>query len=314
MMLVSVIIINWNKPHETCAAIESVIVQDYMNIEIIVVDNASQDKSIAIITNRYPDVRLIPLKRNLGCPGGRNMGAAEAHGELLFFLDDDGFYVEGNLISKIVSLFHDKPKMGAAYFKLTDFHTKMTLAPLNRSVEYIDKFFLSSSFRGGASVIRSALFRDVGQYPFDFFRQMEERFLSLKIYNAGYYVAYVPQLTMCHKGSSYVNKNRIIAKYQMANEIKTIIQLYPTRYLTLYLIGKLLVHLKQTFENGAIFDYVMTLCKIPVWLLIRRKKSEIVSCEVFKTVEGLKHYDAFSPEDLKDVMSSYSTSDVFFRS
>ena len=63
MELASVIILNWNKAEDVCDAIASVVKQDYPNIEIIVVDNNSQDNSIERIRTNFS------LKQNLfNCP------------------------------------------------------------------------------------------------------------------------------------------------------------------------------------------------------------------------------------------------------
>lgn len=87
--LVSILILNWNRPEETLNAIKSAKEQTYPNTEIIVVDNGSTDNSVELITKHYPEIKLIRLDKNYGCPGGRNRGIPLCHRDyiILKYLD-----------------------------------------------------------------------------------------------------------------------------------------------------------------------------------------------------------------------------------
>lgn len=85
--LVSVIIPNYNGAATIGKCLRAALASRYDDFEVIVVDDASQDYSIAVI-EQYP-CKLVRLARNSGAAMARNMGAQHARGTLLFFTDAD---------------------------------------------------------------------------------------------------------------------------------------------------------------------------------------------------------------------------------
>ena len=79
---VSIITINYNGYQDTSALIETIPFYD--NMEVIVVDNASNNQEADIIAKRYPQVRVIKSERNLGFAGGNNLGIQAALGKYLW--------------------------------------------------------------------------------------------------------------------------------------------------------------------------------------------------------------------------------------
>jgi len=86
---VSIVILNWNGINFIRNCLDSVIAQDYENLEIIVVDNSSIDGSPEMIEREYRDVILIRNKENLGFGGGNNVGIKNAHGSYIVMLNND---------------------------------------------------------------------------------------------------------------------------------------------------------------------------------------------------------------------------------
>ena len=88
---VSVIIINYNSSAYTIDCVKSVFekTDNSISTEVIVVDNASQDGSIAMVQKDFPRVHLITNKENYGFAKGCNIGAAVAKGKYLLFLNSD---------------------------------------------------------------------------------------------------------------------------------------------------------------------------------------------------------------------------------
>ena len=87
---VSIIIVNYNCEGHTCNCIESIYkyVKD-TSFEIIVVDNASVVYSVEAIAKRFPGVKVIVNEENRGFGTANNIGAKEALGKYLFFLNPD---------------------------------------------------------------------------------------------------------------------------------------------------------------------------------------------------------------------------------
>jgi len=73
-----------------------------MTHEIIVVDNASRDNSVETIQKLFPHVRVIVNKKNLGHPGGNNMGLRAAKGEYIAMINEDLFFRNADEIQNIL--------------------------------------------------------------------------------------------------------------------------------------------------------------------------------------------------------------------
>jgi GT2 family glycosyltransferase len=101
--LVSVVIVNYNGAALLPACLASVLAQRYRGMEVIVVDNGSQDASCQIIERDFPDVRLLKQERNLGFSGGANAGVREARSDLVVLLNNDTIVGEGWLAALVRS-------------------------------------------------------------------------------------------------------------------------------------------------------------------------------------------------------------------
>lgn len=103
--LVSIIIPNYNSEPFLEACLESAINQTYSNIEIIIVDDGSQDKSLEIIRKyKKKELKVFPHTRNRlpkGAPTCRNIGISKAKGDYIMFLDADDIIKENKIESQI---------------------------------------------------------------------------------------------------------------------------------------------------------------------------------------------------------------------
>ena len=86
----SIILVSYNTAAYIRRAIESVLQETRLtHYEIIVVDNASSDDSVAMIRTHFPQVHLIAAPDNSGFAGGVQQGAAVARGKYLLLLNPD---------------------------------------------------------------------------------------------------------------------------------------------------------------------------------------------------------------------------------
>jgi glycosyltransferase involved in cell wall biosynthesis len=88
MPLVSVVIPAYNAESHIAEALESLRAQTCRQMEIIVVDDGSSDRTAEIVTSRFPEVRCV-RQPNGGASSARNRGVQEARGEWVAFLDAD---------------------------------------------------------------------------------------------------------------------------------------------------------------------------------------------------------------------------------
>lgn len=105
--LVSVIIPSYNMERFTPLTVESVLAQDYLNIEIIVVDDGSTDGSVAALTRFGDRIRVLEQK-NAGACAARNRGLAECKGDFVAFLDCDDLW-ETHKLSRCVEALMAEP-------------------------------------------------------------------------------------------------------------------------------------------------------------------------------------------------------------
>ncbi len=87
--LISIVVLSLNGADVIRGCLDSVLLSDWPNLEVLVVNNGSTDDTPRIVREAYPSVRLIDLPRNLGFAGGMNEGLKAARGEILVPLNDD---------------------------------------------------------------------------------------------------------------------------------------------------------------------------------------------------------------------------------
>ncbi|UFP93730.1 glycosyltransferase family 2 protein [Gloeobacter morelensis] len=106
--LVSVLICNYNYGRFVGEAIGSVLEQTYRNIELIVVDDGSTDDSRQVI-GAYSDRLRAIFQQNGGQGAAFNSGLAEAHGEIICFLDADDYF-HREKVARVVRAFAEHPE------------------------------------------------------------------------------------------------------------------------------------------------------------------------------------------------------------
>lgn len=112
--LVSIIIPTYNRKKSSERLIKSIISGKYKNIEILVIDDASKDKTSDYLKSKFKNnkkVKIFRNKKNLFAAGSKNVGQKKAKGEYIAFIDDDNV-IEKNMISVFVNAFRMYPDFG----------------------------------------------------------------------------------------------------------------------------------------------------------------------------------------------------------
>ncbi|MEE9446993.1 MAG: glycosyltransferase [Arenicellales bacterium] len=113
-MQISVIIPTFNRAHTLKRALDSVLAQQYLPAEIIVVDDGSEDETQSLLEG-YPNIVKFKQASNLGVSAARNTGIAEAKYLWLAFLDSDDEWLPEKLEKQVEAAEH--------YPEISIFHT-----------------------------------------------------------------------------------------------------------------------------------------------------------------------------------------------
>jgi GT2 family glycosyltransferase len=189
-----VILTMGDRPEELARAIASARAQRGTGVEIVVVGNGADvpDASAELITLRLPE--------NIGIPAGRNAGVAACHGDVVLFLDDDGWYPDPGLAEHVAGRFAADPMLAVLAFSVTGpdggfggrWHVpRLRVGDPGRSAA-------ATTFSGGACAIRRSAYLEVGGQPGQFFFMHEEIDQAWRLLDRGYRIEYDAGAVMCH--------------------------------------------------------------------------------------------------------------------
>ena len=158
--LVSVAIVNWNGEKYLYKCIDSLLNQNYKNIEIIIIDNDSTDSSVKIIEDNFKEKVVLFKNKNTGYAGGANKGIELSNGEYVIIANPDIVFGE-NYIEKCINKFSEDEAIGAVTGKLLkyDFDT-------DEKLNVIDSAGISfNHYRQGIDIGQNEV--DEGKYEED---------------------------------------------------------------------------------------------------------------------------------------------------
>lgn len=222
----SIIILNWNTRDDLRRALQSIVdSRPCVSVEVLAVDNASEDDSVAMVQAEFPSVRVIQNETNLGFGAGNNRGIRHASGRYVLFLNSDTIVTEGAWDSLVAyadtrpdaGVFGPKllngdgslqlscrsfPNLGTGFFRNTPLGR---LFPKNRFTrDYMLSGWDHNSPRdvdwvsGSALMIRRRLLEELGGFDEGFFMYCEDVDLCYRAHLAGAAVAYYPGAVIYH--------------------------------------------------------------------------------------------------------------------
>ena len=189
-----IILTQGDRPDELKRAVSSVQDQRGDPVEIMVVVNGGA------AIDPPPGVRTVRLPENAGVPGGRNVGVEATNGDVVLFLDDDGWLPDKDTAQRLRTMFHSRPSLGIVSFRIVDPDTGITQrrhVPRLR-VDDPERSSDVTSFLGGACAIRRTVLNECGGLPATFFYSHEEIDLGWRVLDAGYDLRYDAGSIMYH--------------------------------------------------------------------------------------------------------------------
>jgi GT2 family glycosyltransferase len=221
--VLSAVVLFWNGAPFVSACLTSLMTQTLRNVEIVLVDNASTDDTLALLERQAPHLPLIRNERNLGFAGGMNAGIRAAHAPLLVLVNQD-VVLDPRCLEQIALAFAEDQRVGAVGAKLY-YPDRMTLQhaggylepPLAlghhygygeidvgqydtpRDVEYVT---------GAVLGLRRAAVEEVGALDEQFWPgYFEEVDLCHRLRAAGWRVRYQPTAVAVHWESTSLGRN-----------------------------------------------------------------------------------------------------------
>jgi GT2 family glycosyltransferase len=210
---VSIVIATMRGGPDLEACLQSIEVQAYRELQVIVIDNGSTDAELARIPERFACARVLRNEENLGFVGANNQGIAASTGELVLLLNDDTV-LEHDAIERLVQTLAEHPSWAAAQAKLvrmddpsvldtagsfltaTGFLVHRGSGEPDQGFDTADEIFAA---KGAALLIRSEALRQVGAFDPDFFAYFEETDLCWRLWLAGWQVGFASEARVRHK-------------------------------------------------------------------------------------------------------------------
>jgi len=237
MLDISIIIVNYNVKEFLQNLLNSIAkASRNCQTELIIVDNASDDGSVEFICDKFPEVKLIVNKKNLGFGKANNIGLAQAKGKYILLINPDSIVREDTL-DKMIEFFEKTAEAGLAGCKILNPDGTLQLAcrrsfpgpwtsfckvtglstlfPKSKifaryNLTYLDEnqTYEVDAISGSFMMIRREVYEKVGGFDDDFFMYGEDLDLCYRIQKAGYKVYYVHNTQIIHyKGESTKRSN-----------------------------------------------------------------------------------------------------------
>ena len=233
--LVSIIVVTYNSEDEIRECLQSIITAKTDALwELIVVDNASRDRSAAIVREEFPEARLIANTANVGSAAANNQALPYLEGDLVLLVNPDSRLCEG-AIDAAVAHMKRYPECGILGGLLLDedggIHPSARRFPnALRKILMLSglrerwkdqKWFRDSEFGwadfqkplnvdwvpGAFTMLRRSLIRELGFFDERFYLYYEETDLCLRAKRHGWEVHFIPESRVIHEGGASSRKH-----------------------------------------------------------------------------------------------------------
>ena len=302
----SIIIVSWNVRQELAQCLESIRQHGPQeSCEVFVVDNASSDGTVQMLTENFSFVRILQNQENRGFGAANNQAITECRGKYLLFLNPDT-RIHADTLQSLIQFMDDHPDVGACGPKLLneDGTTQRSVRcfPTFRAV--LHRYTALRQFKvfaraykqwmmmdfaydttqdvdqlmGAAILARTRLVRRLGGFDERFFMYFEEVDLCLRIKQLDQRVMFVPSACITHAGCRSAEqvpvKNNIMALTSLLKYLRKHRGRGPTFLFNL--IFKPLVILRQVCD--IVKGLATMVVSLVTWDVQRREKGWSLVC------------------------------------
>jgi len=225
--LLTVLVTSWNAGGYIVNCLHSVLKSDYPNLEIILIDNHSDDISMELVrayltAEELRRVKIIVNDKNYGCPYLENQGITLAGGKYMSVICSDS-KVNPSYFSEVVKVLESDDSIGAVSAKsfimdkplefdsVGEYLSQYGILIQRHADQEIDKGQFNEqveifSIKGSAFTARLDVLREIGGFPQDYFTYLEETDVCWRIWLAGYRIVFVPKAIVYHAHGTSINK------------------------------------------------------------------------------------------------------------
>jgi hypothetical protein len=202
---VSVIIVTYNSAGCIAACVESVLAQQGVTFEVIVVDNASTDETPARLKNLA--CRVISAGGNLGFGRGNNLGFGVSSGRYIYLLNPDAQLTEKNSLAVLCRAMDAHPQWGMAGTRVLSKKVESPPATGYPGARHVRRDFSKLPGKiawivGASMMIRRDAYEKLGGFDPRFFLYSEETDFCLRLRELGLEIGHVPEVSVAHIGAA----------------------------------------------------------------------------------------------------------------
>ncbi len=269
--LVTINILSYNRKETLRITLQKVFEQDYENIEVIVVDNASPDGAPQMVAEEFPWVKLIRLEKNIGIAGW-NRGFESANGEFVLLLDDDS-HPEKDAIAEGLKLFKEDESIGIVAFNIFN----STFA-FNETNGWSGNLW---AFVSCGALIEKKKLEEVGYFDENIFIYLNELELAARFWDAGYKTVFCEKCHVVHSQSLKSRggaKNPFASKYRYKHFFRSMSYFLLTKFpfpqccaaFGKWILNRLIVALGFFYPVTFVSEFLRTVFSIPLYLKNRQ--------------------------------------------
>jgi len=216
----SVIIVNYNTGPYVVQCVRSLQKQKNIKLEIIVVDNASQDNSAELLSHEFGDaIKLILANENLGFGRANNLGVSKANGEYLLILNPDTVIPEPLALSNLIYFLDGHPQIGILGPAIEEPRKSRHILPRVR-YPFSQKLKFTTAFKalpgsiawilGACMLLRRNLYNEISGFDPDYFLYGEDADICLRARQHGYEIGYCKNVLIHHvSGASEIGSDSL---------------------------------------------------------------------------------------------------------
>lgn len=319
MKQIAIVVLNWNGEDPLKKYLPSLIDKSKgENVKLIVADNGSDDSSLSLLENDFPQVEIIKLDKNYGFAGGYNKALSKIETDYYCLLNSD-VRVSDHWIKPAVACLEKHPDIAAVQPKIRSDRNPDFFEHAGAAGGFIDQYgypfcrgrimdniekddgqyneagdiFWAS---GACLFIRSNCFWAAGGFDSDFFAHMEEIDLCWRLKNMGYRIAYCPESTVFHWGGAtldYENPRKLFLNFR--NSLWCLYKNYTGKHLAWIMFKRMLIDTAAIAKFTLTFDFKNAFAIIQAHIAFYKSLSELRKKRQKNqaTVKQTKHHSQY---------------------